>query len=111
MEMMRSDLNEIVAANSSQMGSSKLENSAISGKADLMGKVLLPLLEQVAESEEKEVLLQDDKGNIFRLSMLPKQAEPETKNEPEKIKEKEQTEYYDEEYASYESEEEKTQNK
>jgi hypothetical protein len=69
------------------------------------------LLEQVAESEEKEVLLQDDKGNIFRLSMLPKQAEPETKNEPEKIKEKEQTEYYDEEYASYESEEEKTQNK
>jgi hypothetical protein len=108
---MRSDLNEIVAANSSQMGSSKLENSAISGKADLMGKVLLPLLEQVAESEEKEVLLQDDKGNIFRLSMLPKQAEPETKNEPEKIKEKEQTEYYDEEYASYESEEEKTQNK
>ena len=108
---MRSDLNEIVAANSSQMGSSKLENSAISGKADLMGKVLLPLLEQVAESEEKEVLLQDDKGNIFRLSMLPKQAEPETKNEPEKIKEKEQTEYYDEESASYESEEEKTQNK
>lgn len=67
MEMMRSELNEIVAANSSQMGNSKLESSAMSGKADLMGKLLLPLLEQVAELEEKEVLLQDDKGNLFRL--------------------------------------------
>jgi len=67
LEMMRSELNEIVAANSSQMGNSKLESSAMSGKADLMGKLLLPLLEQVAELEEKEVLLQDDKGNLFRL--------------------------------------------
>ena len=67
MEILRTELNEIVAANSSQMGNSKLESSAMSGKADLMGKVLLPLLEQVAESEEKEVLLQDDKGNLFRL--------------------------------------------
>jgi len=39
------------------MGSSKLENSAMSGKADLMGKVLMPLLEQVANSEEKEIHL------------------------------------------------------
>jgi len=73
---MKSELNEIAAANSSHMGSSKLESSAMSGKADLMSKVLLPLLVQVAESEEKDILLQDDKGNLFRLSMLPKQAEP-----------------------------------
>jgi len=72
---MRAEFSEMLAANSSQIGSSKLENSAISQKTDQMvGKVLMPILEQVADSEEKEIYLQDEKGNLFKLSMCPKQA-------------------------------------
>jgi hypothetical protein len=41
--------------------------------------------------------------------MLPKIIEADTKNKPEKQTTKEsKVEYYDEEYASYESEEEKS---
>ena len=75
LEAMRAEFNDMLAANSSQMGNSRLESSATSQKADLLvGKVLMPILEQVAESEEKEIYLQDEKGNLFRLAMCPRQA-------------------------------------
>ena len=96
-----------------------------------VGKVLQPILDQVAEAEEKQVYLQDDKGNLFVISMCQQaennqtvpETQPvvETKNKietpvPDSKPDLKETkseakaaefEYYDEEYASYESEEEK----